>query len=147
MTPTLPPVLNNTSAGHAPSVPARSGDFIVWRDFKPRTGGVLDFVDDMFERLITLRLRIDWRPGIVTEIPASGGDPRSYEFKFRGYRGVMARMAFLCHELSSQDVSPYGGKGSFTDPRWPHVRFHVDFMNTPAEQRLELTPVFASEPS
>ncbi|HXD88434.1 MAG TPA: hypothetical protein VN641_18235 [Urbifossiella sp.] len=56
-------------------------------------------------------------------------------------------MAALCHELGSQEVSPYGGKGSFTDPRWPHVCFHVDFMNTPAEQRLELTPVFSSEPA
>ena len=147
MTPTIPPILKHSRASHAPSLAGRGEEFIVWRDFKPRGGGVLDFVDDMFERLIGLRLKIDWRPGIVTEFPASGGEPHSYDFKFRGYRAVMARMAFLCHELSGQDVSPYGGIGDFIDPRWPNVSFHVDFMNTPAEQRLDLTPVFSSEPS
>lgn len=147
MTPTLPPLVDNTAIRHAPSGTGRSDEYIVWRDFKPRGRGVLDFIDDLFARLVALRLRIDWRPGIVTEYPPSGGKPHSYEFKFRAYRAVMARLACLCRELSSQDVSPYGGKGSFADPRWPQVRFHLDFMNTPAEQRLELTPVFFSEPA
>ena len=145
MTPTIPPLCDSFRGSQAPA--ASSEAYVVWRDFKPRGGGVLDFVDDMLERLIGLRLRIDWCPGIVMEFPASGGEPQSYDFKFRGYRGVIARLSKLCNDESEVWINPYGGTGSFTDPRWPHVCFHVDFMNTPAEQRLELTPVFASETS
>ena len=120
-----------------------------WENLAPRERGLLDLVDDMLLRLQSIRLRLTWQSGTISEFSVAGGPSRSFEFNLRNsiFRAVMARLAFLCQELGGQDVSPYGGTGSFTDPRWPHVRFHVDFMNTPAEQRLELTPVFASEPS
>jgi len=122
---------------------------IDWANYKPRERGVLDLIDDILRHCAEDRIRFSGGHGTVTETPLPCGNPRSIAFPFRNsiFRLIMARMAALCHELSSQDVSPYGGKGSFTDPRWPHVCFQVDFMNTPAEQRLELTPVFSSEPA
>ena len=152
MTQITHPTLAQSSLSPANHSPADSDSkpFVLWRDFKPRDRGVLDLIDDMLERLVESRLRLFWVPGIVTEIPLDGGESQTFEFAYRNsiFRLIMARMAVLCEESSGQDVSPYGGTGSFTDPRWPHVRFHVEFVNTKtADQHLKLTPAFASEPS
>ena len=138
------PVLSNTTPAKAVGDPP----FVLWRDFKPRDGGVLDLIDDILAHLVHKRLRIIWVRSAVTEYPLDGGESRSFEFAYRNSvtRLVIARMAVL-FEGERDPIYPYRGKGSFIDPRWPHIRFHVDFSNTPAEQRLELTPVFTSEPS
>ena len=137
-------------ANHSPAV-SNPNPFILWRDFKPRDRGVLDLIDDLLERLVESRLRLFWVPGIVTEISLDGGESQTFELAYRNsiFRLIMARMAALIEDTEKQDpIFPYRGTGSFTDPRWPHVRFHVDFVNTKtADQHLELTPVFASEPS
>ena len=125
-------------------------DYVLWRDFEPRErGGILGFVDDLLERLVRHRLRLHWVRDIVTEIALEDDAPRTINFPFRAYRAVIARMAALIEDTEKQDpIFPYRGTGSFNDPRWPHVRFHVEFVNTKtADQHLELTPVFASEPS
>jgi hypothetical protein len=148
MTPTTQPAIGHPGQSLPdPADPRGNPSYVLWRDFKPRDRGVLDLIDDMFAHLIQDRLRIIWVPGTVTEYPLVGGEPRSFEFAFRNsiFRLIMARMAVLCSEFGSQPVSPYGGTGQFVDPRWPDIRFHVDFMNTPGEQRLELTPITSPE--
>jgi len=148
MTPTIPS--NVEQASHLGANRDREGEFVLWRDFKPEGRGILGLVDDMLEHIVRNRLRLHWVRGGVTEIPLEAGEPRIYEFGFRNSaaRAVIARLAVLCDDETKRDpIYPYRGVGDFTDPRWPNVRFHVEFNNTPAEQRLELTPVFASEPS
>jgi hypothetical protein len=149
MTPTIPSL-------HDPSVPSIADQetghsFVLWRDFNPRDrGGVLGLVDDILDRLVQNRMRLHWIRSGVTEVSLDGGEPRTFEFAFRNSiaRAVIARIAVLCDdEIKRDPIYPYRGVGSFTDPRWPQVRFDVNFSNTPAEQRLELTPVFVSEHS
>jgi len=114
-----------------------------WTHLVPRARGVIDLVDDMLLRCRVGRMRLTWQAGMVTEIPYDGGPATTFDIRnLRNsvFRAVLARLAFLCKPLSADAVTPYGGKGVFIDPRWPDVRFRVDFMNTPAEQRLELTP-------
>ena len=104
----------------------------------------------MLAYLVDSELRILWIPGVVTEYLLCEQDERVYEVDFgRGvFRNLMARLSKICSDQTTEWINPYFGKGSFTDPRWPHVRFHVEFVNTKtADQHLELTPVFASEPS
>ena len=120
-----------------------------WQSFTPRESGILDLVDDMLARCVNDQVRIVWCPGTVTEYPLSGRSPTSYEITLRNsaFRAVMARMAALCDRPDSEALSPYGGRGEFTDPRWPRVRFSVQFTNTPDEQRLELTPIIQANQS
>src|SRR5437867_8966079 len=104
MTPTIPPAVAKsgpTSSAADSADPA----YVLWKDFKPRDGGVLDLIDDMFAHLVQKRLRIVWTPGIVTEHPLDGGEPRSFEFAYRNWvlRTVMARMAVLCGEKARED--------------------------------------------
>lgn len=152
MTPTTHPATprpGQPGADHAATGPGGPA-YVLWKDFKPREGGVLDLIGDMSAHLVENRLRIVWVPGVVTEYPLAGGEPRSFEFAFRNsiFRLVMARMGVLCGEKAKEDpIYPYRGRGEFTDPRWPHVRFRVEFTNTPADQRLDLTPIFPPEPT
>ena len=123
---------------------------IPWTNYKPRERGILDLLDDILRLCAECRIQFSGGRGSVTETPLTGAEPRSFPFPFRNslFRAIMARFAVLCSEDGTEHVSPYGGTGSFTDPRWPHVRFHVEFVNTKtADQHLELTPVFAPEPS
>ncbi len=121
----------------------------IWESFTPREGGILDLVDDMLARCVNDQVRIVWCPGVVTEYPLSGTSPTSFEVTLRNsaFRAVMARMAVLCERPDSEPVSPYGGRGEFTDRRWPRVRFSLQFTNTADDQRLELTPIIESDRS
>ena len=129
--------------------PTEKGEYVLWRDFDPRErGGILGFVDDLLERLVRDRTRLYWVRDFVTELPiAKGGESRTIHFPFRMYRDVIARLAAISDADATKDpFYPYRGVGSFTDPRWPHVRFDVDFDNRKDSPRLDLTPVFSSEP-
>lgn len=146
----MTPTTNVTSAPRdtPPPLPDAAPP-ILWRQFTPRGDGVLDLVDDVLARCVEGRVRLVWGPGSVTEFPLSGAAPVAFAFAIRNsaFRALLARMSVLCDGPGAETVSPYGGRGAFTDPRWPHVRFWVDFTNTPAEQRLDLTPAFTPEPS
>jgi len=54
------------------------------------------------------------------------------------FRTILARIAALCNERSPNSVSPYGGEGLLAVKGHPSTVFHVTFINTPNEQRLEL---------
>jgi hypothetical protein len=59
----------------------------------------------------------------------------------------MARLSALCDPDGTGSVSPYGGRDTFVDERPPRTEFRVEFANTPADQRLDLTPMFPPEPT
>jgi hypothetical protein len=54
------------------------------------------------------------------------------------FRTILARIAALCNERSPNSVSPYGGQGLLAVKGSPSTVFHVNFINTPNEQRLEV---------
>lgn len=54
------------------------------------------------------------------------------------FRTILARIAALCNERSPNSVSHYGGEGLLAVKGNPSTVFHVTFINTPNEQRLEL---------
>jgi hypothetical protein len=56
------------------------------------------------------------------------------------FRDVLARLAVLCNERTPNSVSPYGGQGEVSVGPNPVAVFQVDFVNSPAEQRLHLLP-------
>jgi hypothetical protein len=145
MTPTLP----IPAPWQQASLQEAEKPFVLWRDFKPRDHIVLDLVDDLLGYLVDQRLRIRWIPGVVSEFPLCGREERVYEVDFgRGvFRNLMARLCKLCSDQTAEWINPYFGKSSFTDPRWPHVQFQIEFVNTKTtDQHLDLTPVFSSEP-
>jgi hypothetical protein len=53
------------------------------------------------------------------------------------FRTILARIAALCNEHSPNSVTPYGGTGLLAVKGSP---LKVIFVNTAAEQRLELRP-------
>ena len=144
MTPTIPPTYEPSG-----SMAAVVEEYVPWRDYKPRGNGFFDLVDDILAYVVENRARIVWVRELVTEFPLDGGTSRSLGFAYRNSvaRAVIARLAALCEVAIGNPFHPYRGEGSFTDPRWPHVRFFVEFSNSSAELCLELTPVFSSEPS
>jgi hypothetical protein len=119
------------------------GPPVLWQNLTPKGAGILDLVDDMLARCIDSQVRLVWVGETVTEFPLSGGEPAQFKIKLRKsiFRAILARMAALCDIANSGSVSPYHGRGEFVDQRTPQTRFLVDFMNTPDEQRLELTPL------
>jgi hypothetical protein len=54
-------------------------------------------------------------------------------------RALLARLAALCNEQTPNSVTPYGGQGQFSPGTSPPAVFRVAFINTAAEQKLELT--------
>jgi hypothetical protein len=58
------------------------------------------------------------------------------------FRPLLARLAVLCSDETGQAFLPYGGRYSITrSSRRGPVRLDLDFANTPAEQRVQITRV------
>jgi len=55
------------------------------------------------------------------------------------FRAILARVAAVCNERVPNSVSPYGGHGEVSVSANPAKVFNVEFINTPAEQRLRIT--------
>jgi hypothetical protein len=54
-------------------------------------------------------------------------------------RAILARVAVLCIERNPDSVSLYGGQGELSAGTNPSALFRVVFLNTPSEQKLELS--------
>jgi hypothetical protein len=113
------------------------------------TGGVLGLVDDLLMVSREQGLSLDWRSDHCRVRFPGGDSPASIEVPLRKsvVRAALARIAVLCNERSPNSVSPYGGQGELSVGTDPATVLRVAFVNTPDEQRLELTPVRAGAPS
>lgn len=109
------------------------------------TGGIVGLVNDLLLLCEKHHLEIDWQPKCYRI--RSGNGPWE-EISTRPYRpaifrDMMARLAVLCNEQPPNDVSFYGGQGRFSTQS--NAVFHVNFVNTPAEQHLQLIPIRISK--
>jgi hypothetical protein len=104
--------------------------------------GVLGLVDELLALCPKHGLRIEWRSDhCCFLLPAENGQEMSYSVAIRKsiLRAILARVAALCNERTANSVSPYGGQGTFSTND-AAKRFRVVFVNTTAEQKLELLP-------
>lgn len=109
--------------------------------FQPGIRGVIGLVDDFLHLCITQGLRIEWYVNQcrVYRIDPNNPEPIEIPLQKSVFRAILARLAALCNEQSSQAISPYGGEGEIVlGKEFPILR--VSFLNTRGEQSAELRP-------
>ncbi len=103
-------------------------------------GGIVGLVDDLLGVCLEHGLELEWQADRCRFRPFGGGWEELTDVRLRKsvFRAVLARMAALCNERSPNSVSPYGGQGELSVGENPAVVFRVTFVNTPADQKIEL---------
>jgi hypothetical protein len=100
----------------------------------------------LVERILTVcqehGLQIDWKNDKCHVRTVGGTDETIIETPqtHRAFRSILARIAVLVQNTGAE-FKPYGNSGKFPIGNDPAKGFDVKFVNTPAEQRLELTPI------
>jgi hypothetical protein len=107
------------------------------------SGGVFGLVEELLAVFREHGLRLDWKADHCRVQFREGGPPDAIEVPLRKsvVRAALARIAALCNQRHPNSVSPYGGQGELLVGTDPTTTMRVDFVNTPDEQRLELTPL------
>lgn len=106
-----------------------------WREV-----GVLGLVDELLSYCGDHGCRLTWQGG---QIATDQGERVAAAFPPSVLRAAIARVAALCNRHRPRSVSAYGGQGDFVIDAPARAHFRADFVNTPDEQRLELTSVVA----
>jgi hypothetical protein len=104
------------------------------------TGGVTGLVNNLLTLCHEHKLHLDWQADRC-RVRSSGGDWEEVDLALRKsvFRAILARVAVLCNERMPNSVSPYGGQGDLSVGADPPTVLKVTLINTPEEQRLELT--------
>jgi hypothetical protein len=105
------------------------------------TNHIVGLVDALLAACQEDGLRLDWQGGHC-RIRSSSASPEGVigvPLRKAVFRAILARLAVLCNERRPNSVSPYGGQGEVVVGADPAMVFRVEFVNTPDEQRLELT--------
>src|SRR5207253_3328899 len=107
------------------------------------TRGVLGLVDDLIAVSREHGLQLEWTANHCRVRFQEGDLPACIEVPFRKsvVRAALARIAVLCNQRNPNSVSPYGGHGELLVGAEKATATRVAFVNTPDEQRLELTPI------
>lgn len=97
-------------------------------------------VDEVLAVCREYGLQLDWQADRCRVRPAGGEWEEVSDGPLRKsvFRAVLARIATLCNDRTPNSVSPYGGQGELPIGGEPPVVIRVAFVNTPAEQKLEL---------
>ena len=103
--------------------------------------GVLGLVDELLAVSRQRDLSLAWREGRCLVALAGMGSPDRLDAPLPRsvFRAVLARIAALCNERNPDSVSPYGGRGEVSVGKETSATIRVAFVNTPGEQRLELS--------
>jgi hypothetical protein len=111
--------------------------------FAAPTRGVLGLVDDLLAVSREHGLQLDWTANHCRVRFQEDDLPVCIEVPFRKsvIRAALARIAVLCNQRNPNSVSPYGGHGELLVGAHATTAMRVAFVNTPDEQRLELTPL------
>jgi hypothetical protein len=113
--------------------------------------GVVGLVEDLLQVCREHGLQLDWQADHCRLRGAGGDWENVLDFPLRKsvFRAILARVAALCNERIPNSVSPYGGRGKLAAGANLPAVFRVAFVNTPAEQSLELMaePAAAAETS
>jgi hypothetical protein len=113
------------------------------------TQGVVGVVDDLLRLCPAPGLRLEWDSGQARVQPTGSKPGAAIVVPLREsvFRAVLARLAALCIERGSTEMSPYGGKGNLRTVAQPIREFQIEFVNTRAACNCELTPVIAESAS
>jgi hypothetical protein len=106
------------------------------------TRGVVGLVDDLLAMCQEHDLQLECQAGRWRLRSSTGPWHEWIDVSLRKsvLRVTLARVAVLCNERSPNSVSPYGGQGEITVGGDPPTVFRLMFVNTTAEQKLELLP-------
>jgi hypothetical protein len=122
--------------------------FEVFRDvLASPTRGIAGLVDDLLGACADHRLQVDWNADCCRIRCNEGNWEELIDLPVRKsvFRAILARVAVLCNERAPNSVSPYGGQGELKTNAAASTTFHVTFINTPAEQKLELLIPLSSQ--
>jgi hypothetical protein len=105
--------------------------------------GVSGLVEDLLAVCREHNLQLRWQANRCHVRRLGGDQEELIDIPLRKsvFRAVLARVAALCNEQSTDSVSPYGGQGEIRVGDHPVTVFRVAFRNTPSELSLEGTPV------
>jgi hypothetical protein len=106
------------------------------------TGGVVGVVDSVLSVCQEHGLELAWVPGRCRVRSLAGDFEGEIDVPLRPslFRPALDRVAILCNRRHAGSVSLWGGDGELTSEAVPNAIFRVSFVNTPEEQRLQLTP-------
>jgi hypothetical protein len=104
--------------------------------------GIVGLVDDVLMVCWDRGLHLDWRAGRcrVRRVGGQWEDVIDLPLRKSVFRAILARVAALCNEQNPSSFSPYGGRAELSIGQTRPATLKVMFVNTPAEQRLELEP-------
>jgi hypothetical protein len=120
---------------------ASSSSDILRRVLDQPQGGIPGLVDDLLAACRDHGIQLDWQSGRyrVRSLGEEWRELGDVPLRKAVFRAILARLAVLCNEHRPGSTSPYGGKGAIAVGTNPLTILHVDFANTPQEQRLALT--------
>lgn len=103
--------------------------------------GVVGLVNDLLTVCRELRLDLDWRPDCyrVRSVGGEWEELSGVRLHRSVFRGLLARIAVLFIERTPALISAYGDRGELPVGGDPPMVFCVSFVNTAADQKLELT--------
>jgi hypothetical protein len=105
------------------------------------TNGIVGLVDELLAVCGEHGLQLDWQSDRwrVRSSSEDWHELPDVPLRKTVFRAILARLAVLCNERRQGSASPYGGQGEIAVGTDPVTVFRVEFVNTPGEQRLELT--------
>jgi hypothetical protein len=95
-------------------------------------------VDDLLALARDQELYLEWRGGHCQVRQVASGEVVEVAMPRSAFRAVLARVAALCNERIPGSVSPYGGDAELPPDAGMATLIRVSFVNTPAEQRVQL---------
>jgi hypothetical protein len=103
-------------------------------------------VDELLTASREHEIQLGWQAGRCQVNIPQADPPERIEVAVQKsvMRAVLARVAVLCNERVPNSVSPYRGRGEVAID--PATVLRVNFVNTPDEQTLELSPAGLTSP-
>ena len=116
--------------------------------FTQPTRDIVGLVDDLLTVCRHHCLQLDWQADHCRVRFCGGAWEELTDLTLRKavFRALLARLAALCNEQTSNSVSPYGGQSELSAGANLPAVFKIRFTNTPDEQKLELTTEARSGP-
>ncbi len=106
------------------------------------SNGIVGIVDQLLTIARDHGLRLNWRQDHC-EVEIRGpqrNDLLNISMENSVFRAILARSATVCRGDDGESLSPYGGRGTVNCGGDSTKCIRAVIANTPAEQRLELTP-------
>jgi hypothetical protein len=107
------------------------------------TDGVVGLVDEVIALCQQKCLCVEWSDNKCRVRFNGSNEEQVIDVPLRKsvFRAILARVAFLCSEQDRASFSPYGGHGALPAGANSKYSMQAVWVNTPQEQRLELTLV------